>query len=176
MGEMTATVLLHPTRMRVVLALGAEELTTKEIHSRLPDVAQASLYRAITRLEAAGVIDVIEHRKRGGAVERVYRVATMPEVADHSSATVSQVVAAVDALAGALSVDAARWSTSAHTEVQPVLRRDVLRLTPASAQRVSKAIAEAVEAAVADQRDDATVSTSVTVVILPLDDAGALDA
>ena len=171
MGEVTATVLLHPTRMRVVLALGTESLTTKQIHSRLPDVAQASLYRAMTRLESAGVIDVIEHRKRGGAVERVYRVATMPEVTDHSSATVSQVVAAVDALAGALSVDAARWSTTAHDEVQPLLRRDVLRLTPDAARKVRQALSEVVDDAATAQSDDASVATSITVVLLPHGDA-----
>lgn len=60
--------------MRVVLALGTEALTTKEIHARVPDVAQATLYRAISRLLNAGQLEVAEHRKRGGAIERVYRV------------------------------------------------------------------------------------------------------
>lgn len=71
-GVTDQTVLMHPVRMGVVAALGAERLTTREIHERMPEVAQASLYRAVARLEAAGVIEVTSRRRKGGAVERVY--------------------------------------------------------------------------------------------------------
>lgn len=73
-GELQADVVLHPVRMRVVLALGSGELTTREIQAWMPDVAQATLYRAINRLLHAKRIEVADHRKRGGATERVYRL------------------------------------------------------------------------------------------------------
>lgn len=73
-GELQADVVLHPIRMRVVLALGSGELTTREIQAWMPDVPQATLYRAINRLLEAKRIEVAQHRKRGGATERVYRL------------------------------------------------------------------------------------------------------
>jgi DNA-binding transcriptional ArsR family regulator len=94
-GKLQAHVLLHPIRMRVVLALGSESLATKQIHQRLPDVAQASLYRAVSRLVEAGVIAEVERRRRGGAIERVYRVASRPESA-LVSGTPEEFVAAHD--------------------------------------------------------------------------------
>lgn len=39
-----------------MLALGSDDLTTKQLRKRLPDVAQASLYRAIARLVDAGIV------------------------------------------------------------------------------------------------------------------------
>lgn len=77
-GELQEDVVLHPIRMRVVLCLGEGELTTREIQARMPDVPQATLYRAINRLIEAKRIDVVEHRKRGGATERVYRLTSVP--------------------------------------------------------------------------------------------------
>ncbi len=60
--------------MRVILALGSGELTTREIQAAMPDVPQATLYRAINRLLDAKRIEVAERRKRRGATERVYRL------------------------------------------------------------------------------------------------------
>ena len=97
--------------MRVVLVLGAEALTTKQIHERLPDVAQASLYRAVARLVNAGIITVVERNRRGGAMERVYRVAVTPEAAT-ASTTPEEFVAATETLARSLSLDAARHAAT----------------------------------------------------------------
>ena len=48
--------LLHPVRMRILLSLAGHELTSREISSRLPDVAHATLYRHIGKLEKAGEV------------------------------------------------------------------------------------------------------------------------
>ena len=93
--------------MRVVLVLGTDDLTTRQIHERLPDVAQASLYRAVSRLVGAGIITVVERRRRGGAMEAVYRVAVTPEAAT-ATATPEEFVASAEMLAHSLSIDAAR--------------------------------------------------------------------
>jgi|GEM_PF-1840031 len=108
-GNLQAQVLLHPVRMRVVLALGADDLTTKQLRNRMPDVAQASLYRAVARLVDAGIIAVVERRQRGGAMERVFRVVKAPD-SEHATTTAHGFVAAADTLARALSVDAAQWA------------------------------------------------------------------
>ncbi|MDZ7685343.1 MAG: helix-turn-helix domain-containing protein [Gammaproteobacteria bacterium] len=67
--------LLHPVRMRIVLSLAGEQLTSKEIGSRLPDVSHATLYRHIRALADAGALQVIEERQRRGSVERTYALA-----------------------------------------------------------------------------------------------------
>ncbi len=112
-----------------MLALGSDDLTTKQLRKRLPDVAQASLYRAIARLVDAGIVAVVERRQRGGAMERVYRAVKAPD-ADHTTATTHGFVAAADTLARALSVDAAQWAaSSAWRPHEAHLRREVLHLT-----------------------------------------------
>ena len=112
--------------MRVVLALGADDLTTKQLRKRMPDVAQASLCRAIARLVDAGVIAVVERRQRGGAMERVFRAVKAPD-SGHATATAHGFVAAADTLARALSVDAAHWAASSGWRPHEAhLRREVL--------------------------------------------------
>ena len=53
MTSSAAAVLLHPVRLRIVLAMGDEQLTTAEIAQHLPDVAQATLYRQVAVLADA---------------------------------------------------------------------------------------------------------------------------
>lgn len=112
-----------------MLALGSDDLTTKQLRKRLPDVAQASLYRAIARLVDAGIVAVVERRQRGGAMERVYRAVKAPD-ADHATSTTHGFVAAADTLARALTVDAAQWAASPDWRPHEAhLRREVLSVT-----------------------------------------------
>lgn len=62
--------LLHPVRMRVVLALANRVLTTQQVADLLPDVAQTTLYRHINLLLAGGILRVVRESKVRGAVER----------------------------------------------------------------------------------------------------------
>jgi DNA-binding transcriptional ArsR family regulator len=64
--------LLHPVRMRIVMALGDRDLTPRELHEVLPDVPQASLYRHLTRLEVEGAISVVDSRRVRGTLERTF--------------------------------------------------------------------------------------------------------
>jgi DNA-binding transcriptional ArsR family regulator len=69
----SAQLLLHPDRLRIIEAfLGNRRLTTADLRNELPDIAPASLYRHLTRLLDAGVLDVIAERKVRGTVERTY--------------------------------------------------------------------------------------------------------
>ena len=67
--------LLHPARIRIVRSFsGGTASTTSEVCARLPDISQASVYRHVTLLADAGVLEVVDERLVRGAVERRYRL------------------------------------------------------------------------------------------------------
>ena len=72
---MTPDVLLHPVRLRIVLAVAGRRMTSGELAAVLPDVPKATLYRHIATLAGAGVLAVAEERSVRGASERVYVLA-----------------------------------------------------------------------------------------------------
>lgn len=72
MSESAAEILLHPVRLRIVLAFGSEQLTTTQVAERLPDVAHATLYRHVGTLADAGVLEVVAERRVRGGIERTY--------------------------------------------------------------------------------------------------------
>jgi DNA-binding transcriptional ArsR family regulator len=76
MATRRSDILLHPVRLRIVLATAGDEVTTADIAKRLPDIPQATLYRHVARLAAAGILDIASERQARGAVERTYRVNT----------------------------------------------------------------------------------------------------
>ncbi len=67
-----ADLLLHPVRMRIVMTLADQQMTAQQIARALPDVAQATLYRHIKRLDKGGIIHTVEEHQVRGAVEKVY--------------------------------------------------------------------------------------------------------
>ena len=166
-GNVQRQVLLHPVRMRVVLALGSKDLTTKQVRAKMPDVAQASLYRAIARLVDAGIIAVVERRQRGGVMERVYRVVNAPDVG-HVAATTHGFVAAADTLARALSVDAAQWAASPRWQPhQAHLRREVLHLSTEQFARFTTRVDKGLDEATADDRPHDATAVIVTIAAIP---------
>lgn len=71
----SAELLLHPVRLRIVqVMLGREELTTKTLADKLPDVASATLYRHVSALVDGGVLEVVSERRLRGSVERSLRL------------------------------------------------------------------------------------------------------
>jgi len=69
----SADLLLHPVRLRIVQAfLGDRPLTTAQLSAELSDVPPASLYRHVTRLVNADVLQVVSERRVRGALERTY--------------------------------------------------------------------------------------------------------
>jgi hypothetical protein len=69
--------LLHPVRLRIVQAfLGRGELTTAALREHLADIPTATLYRQITALLEAEILEVVEERKVRGAVERTFVLRT----------------------------------------------------------------------------------------------------
>jgi len=150
-----------------VLALGADDLTTKQLRKRMPDVAQASLYRAVARLVDAGIIAVVERRQRGGAMERVFRVVKAPG-SEHATATAHGFVAAAETLARALSVDAARWAASSGWQPHEAhLRREVLHLSPDQLADFTRSLDAQFDEAATHVHPDAAIAMIVTLAAIP---------
>ena len=72
MNEPKEDLLLHPTRLRLILSVAGRRVTAQELARELPDVPQASLYRNIRTLVAAGILEVVEERKVRNTIERTY--------------------------------------------------------------------------------------------------------
>ena len=162
MGALESQVLLHPLRMRVIVALADDELTTKEIHSRIPDVAQASLYRAVGRLVDAGLVEVCALRRRGGAIERIYRSSRPLEAAPDQEQ--EPVHLRAELVARALSIDAARWLSSGLEDSKALVSRLVVRLSDADAAHIKAQLEGVINKALElDSPDEAPVALSVAV-------------
>ncbi|HLK59923.1 MAG TPA: helix-turn-helix domain-containing protein [Chthonomonadaceae bacterium] len=73
-GHAKADALIHPIRLRILMALAGTKLTPQQIAVRLPDVAQASLYRHISILANENIVTVVEEYPVRGAVEKVYAI------------------------------------------------------------------------------------------------------
>ncbi len=153
--------------MRVVLALGTDDMTTKQIQERLPDVAQATLYRAVSRLVDAEIIEVVERRKRGGAMERVYRAAVTPEALT-ASATPEEFVASAHTLARSLSMNAARHAAAGEwSPLSAGLLHENVHLTPKQFELLRRELAEFLGAMALAAPQDDTSEFSVTVAGIP---------
>lgn len=70
-GEI-ARLVSNPVRMRVLITVGGQTLTTKQLRDALPDIAQATLYRHIAALVDGGFLTVVDERPVRGTVERSY--------------------------------------------------------------------------------------------------------
>lgn len=74
MGDDRTTLLLHPVRLRILQAALGRPVTTAMLAAALPDVPTASLYRHISALIDAGVLEVVAERAVRGAQERTLQV------------------------------------------------------------------------------------------------------
>lgn len=66
--------LLHPVRMRILLALSTRNLTPLQLAKELVNVPQATLYRHLNKLVQAKILRVVEERPVRGTVEKVYGI------------------------------------------------------------------------------------------------------
>ncbi len=66
--------LMHPVRMRILLAVAARNLTPLQLAQELVNVPQATLYRHLNKLVQAGILKVVEERPVRGTVEKVYGI------------------------------------------------------------------------------------------------------
>jgi DNA-binding transcriptional ArsR family regulator len=68
-----ADLIIHPIRMRMIIAFNNRKLTPKQLAAELQDVAPATLYHHLTLLTDARIIQIVEERLvRGTLHEKVY--------------------------------------------------------------------------------------------------------
>ncbi|MGI8688380.1 MAG: helix-turn-helix domain-containing protein [Thermomicrobiales bacterium] len=83
----TLDLLLHPVRLRIVHAMsGGQTRTTSDLCARLPDVSKATVYRHVSLLVEAGLLEVVGEQRVHGAVERCYRLHRTRPVIDAEAA------------------------------------------------------------------------------------------
>ncbi len=82
---------LHPIRMRVVMALAGRQMTAQQVADALGDVPPATLYRHLNRLVEAGVVAVVSERRVRGTLEKVYTMnAQGPQLSPDQFAALSK--------------------------------------------------------------------------------------
>ncbi|HEY3416202.1 MAG TPA: helix-turn-helix domain-containing protein [Armatimonadota bacterium] len=72
MNTAKENLLLHPLRLRILLAVGGREVTAQQIAGELPDVPQATLYRHINLLAAGGMLVAVRERRVHNTIEKTY--------------------------------------------------------------------------------------------------------
>ncbi|MGB9375499.1 MAG: helix-turn-helix domain-containing protein [Jiangellales bacterium] len=143
-----ADLLLHPVRLRIVLESAADEITAGELARRLPDVAQATLYRHIATLTDAGVLEVVAERRVRGGVERTLRLVTDQaslDSADAASLSPNEHLSGFIAFVGSLVAAFDRYihQPSAAPSTDPVsYRQVVLWLTDNETRRLGDDLGE----------------------------------
>jgi AcrR family transcriptional regulator len=112
----SADLLLHPVRLRIVQAfLGERALTTTELAEELGDVPPGSLYRHVSLLTKAGVLQVVAERRVRAVVERTYTLRTFAaqiQPDEVIAMTPEQHLQALIAYVAGLLADAERYLTS----------------------------------------------------------------
>ncbi len=109
----SADLLLHPVRLRIVQAfLGDRALTTAQLGAELGDVPPASLYRHISLLMKAGVLQIAAERRVRAVVERTYGLrpgAAQIQPDEIVAMTAEQHLAALMAYVAGMLADAERY-------------------------------------------------------------------
>jgi DNA-binding transcriptional ArsR family regulator len=72
MNTVKEDLLLHPVRLRIILATAGRQVTAQQLASELPDIPQATLYRNINTLAAAGILSVIREQRVRNTLEKTY--------------------------------------------------------------------------------------------------------
>jgi len=72
MDKVKEDLLLHPVRLRIIIAIAGRQMTAQQLASELPDIPQATLYRHINTLAEAGIFSVVEERRVRNTIEKTY--------------------------------------------------------------------------------------------------------
>ncbi len=72
MNTVKEDLLLHPVRLRIILATAGRQVTPQQLANELPDIPQATLYRHINTLAAAGILSVVKERRVRNTLEKTY--------------------------------------------------------------------------------------------------------
>lgn len=72
MNKVKEDLLLHPVRLRILLTTAGRRVTAQQLATELPDIPQATLYRNINTLAAAGILSVVQERRVRNTIEKTY--------------------------------------------------------------------------------------------------------
>jgi len=72
LNKVKENLLLHPVRLRIILTVAKRQVTAQELANELPDIPQATLYRNINTLAAAGILSVVKERRVHNTLEKTY--------------------------------------------------------------------------------------------------------
>ncbi len=72
MNKVKENLLLHPVRLRIILAIAGRKVTAQQLADELPDIPQATLYRNINMLADAGFLVVVRERRVHNTIEKTY--------------------------------------------------------------------------------------------------------
>jgi hypothetical protein len=72
MNTSKENLLLHPLRMRILMAVIGRQVTAQQLADELPDIPQASLYRSLNALAAGGILAIVQERRTRNTIEKVY--------------------------------------------------------------------------------------------------------
>jgi DNA-binding transcriptional ArsR family regulator len=72
MNKVKEDLLLHPVRLRIILATVGRQVTAQQLAAELPDIPQATLYRHINMLADAGILSVVKEQRVRNATEKTY--------------------------------------------------------------------------------------------------------
>ncbi|MGH2486422.1 MAG: helix-turn-helix domain-containing protein [Ktedonobacterales bacterium] len=75
MASSHTNLIVHPVRLRLLVALARRQLTARQLGELLPDVPPATLYHHLGKLTRGGVLRVVSERPIRGAVEKLYALA-----------------------------------------------------------------------------------------------------
>jgi hypothetical protein len=72
MNKVKENLLLHPVRLRIILAVARRQVTAQQLAAELPDIPQATLYRNINTLATADILKVVQERRVHNTLEKTY--------------------------------------------------------------------------------------------------------
>jgi Helix-turn-helix domain len=72
MNKVKEDLLLHPVRLRILLAIAGRQVTAQQLANELPDIPQATLYRNINTLATAGILSVVREQRVRNTIEKTY--------------------------------------------------------------------------------------------------------
>ncbi len=108
----TLDLLLHPVRLRILHAMsGGRVRTTSDLCADLPDVPKTTVYRHVSLLAEASVLEVEGEQRVHGAVERRYRLHPTRAIIDRDMAASMSIDDHRHAFAAAMATLLAEFNT-----------------------------------------------------------------
>lgn len=169
-----AELALHPVRIRILAAVAGARRTATDLAGLLPDVPQATLYRQISTLAKAGLLDVVEERKVGGATERVYALAKeglTPTAEALAAASQEEHARYFTAFVGTLLSEFSRYLTREHIDLVADgvgYQQLVMHLNEEEFARFAQGFAELVQPLLANEPGGSRTPRLLATVLLPL--------